>query len=130
MLKQQPTLDITLSNWYQVWAQVDKVKSHFIQSARENIAEIYNLHRIESTAERLGFIDSLLAENKYHFPIAESVEGGVRGPNQTQRESNAVNDKESVHFASSQKQSRRLSKSKFTIGRITAVSMMMDFIIP
>jgi hypothetical protein len=92
MLKQRPTLDITRSNWYQVRAQVDKVKSHFIQSARDNIAELYDLHRFESTAERLEFIDSLLADNKYLFPIAERVEGGVRGPNATQRESKAANE--------------------------------------
>jgi len=92
MLKQRPTLDITRSNWYQVCAQVDKVKSHFIQSARDNIAELYDLHRFESTAERLEFIDSLLVDNKYLFTIAERVEGGVRGPNPTQRESKAVNE--------------------------------------
>ena len=92
MLKQRPTLDITRSNWYQVRAQVDKVKSHFIQSARENIAELYDLHRFESAAERLEFIDSLLADNTYLCPIAERVEGGVRGPNPTQRESQAGNE--------------------------------------
>jgi hypothetical protein len=92
MLKQRPTLDITRSNWYQVHAQVDKVKSHFIQSARDNIAELYHLHRFESTAELLEFIDSLLTENKYLFPIAERVEGGVRGPNPTERESKAANE--------------------------------------
>jgi len=63
MLKQLPTLDITRSNWNQVGAQVDKVKSHFIQSARDNIGELYDLHRFESTAECLEFIDSLLADN-------------------------------------------------------------------
>jgi hypothetical protein len=97
---------------YQVRAQVDKVKSHFIQSARENIAERYDLHRFESAAERLEFIDSLLADNKYLFPIAEClefidslladnkylfpiaehVEDGVRGPNPMQRESKAANE--------------------------------------
>ena len=51
MLKQQLMLDITHSNQYQVQAQVNKVKSHFIQSARDNIAELYDLHRIESDAE-------------------------------------------------------------------------------
>ena len=91
MLKQRPTLDITHSNWYQVHAQVDKVKSHFIQSARDNIAELYDLHRFESAAERLEFIDSLLADNKYLFHEAERVEGGVCGPNPTQRESKAAN---------------------------------------
>jgi hypothetical protein len=40
----------------------------------------------------MEFIDSLLAENKYRFPIAESVEGGVHGPNPTQRESKVANE--------------------------------------
>jgi hypothetical protein len=39
----------------------------------------------------LEFTDSLLADNKYLFPVAEHVEGGVRGPNPTQRESKAAN---------------------------------------
>jgi len=91
MLNQRPRLDITRSNRYQVRAQVDKVKSHFIQSARENIAELYDLHRFESAADRLEFIDSLVADNKYLFAIAEHVEGGVRGTNPTQRESKAAN---------------------------------------
>jgi hypothetical protein len=76
----------------QVQAQVDKVKSHFIQSPWYKMAELYHLHRFESAAERLEFIDSLLADNKYLFPIAESVEGGVRGPNPTQRQSKAANE--------------------------------------
>jgi len=92
MLKQRPTLYITRSNWYQVRAQVNKVKSHFIQSARDNIAELSDIHRFESTAEHLEFIDSLLADNKYRFPIAERVEGGVCGPNATQRESKAADE--------------------------------------
>ena len=92
MLQRRSTLDITHSNRYQVRAQVDNAKSHFIQSARDNIAELYDLHRFESAAERLEFIDSLLADNKYLFPVAECVEGGVRGPNPTQRESKAANE--------------------------------------
>jgi hypothetical protein len=92
MLKQWPTLDITRSNWYQVRTQVDKVKSYFIESARDNIAELYDLHHFESTAERLELIDSLLADNKYRFPIAGRVEGGVCGPNPTQIESKAANE--------------------------------------
>jgi len=91
MLKQRPTLDITRSNWYQVPAQVDMIKSHFIQSARDNIAELYELHQFESAAERLEYIDSLLADNMYLFRIAEHVEGGVCGPNPMQRESKAAN---------------------------------------
>jgi hypothetical protein len=92
MLKQRPTLYITRSNRYQVHAQVDNVKCHFIQSARDNIAELYDLYHFESASEHLEFIDSLLADNMYHFLIAERVEGGVRSPKQTQRESNAANE--------------------------------------
>jgi len=91
MLKQRPMLDITRSNWYQVQAQVNNVKSHYIQSARDNIAELCNLHRFEYTTECLEFIDSLLADDKYLFLVAESMEGGVRGPNPKHRESNAAN---------------------------------------
>jgi hypothetical protein len=80
MLNRLPTFDITRSNRYQVRTQVDKVKSHLIQSARDNIAELYDLHRFESAAERLEFIDSLLADNvKYLFPIA-SVSTGSKFP--------------------------------------------------
>jgi len=91
MLKQQHTWNITCSNWYQVRAQVDKLKSHYKQSAWDNTAECYDLHRFESSAEHLEFVDSLLADIKYLFPVAEHVEGGVRGPNPTQRESKAPN---------------------------------------
>jgi len=72
MLKQLPMLDITRSNRYPVRAQVNTVKSHFIHSARDSIAELYDLHCSESSAER--------------------VEGGVQGPNPTQRESNTANE--------------------------------------
>jgi hypothetical protein len=91
MLNQRLTVDITRSDRFQVRAQVDKLKSHFIQSARDNIAELYDLHRFESTAEHLEFIDSLLADDKYLFPVAERVEGRVRCPNPAQRESKADN---------------------------------------
>jgi hypothetical protein len=63
MLNQRPMMDITRSNRYQVRAQVEKVKSHFIQSVRDNIAELYDLHHFESAAEHLEFIDSLLVDN-------------------------------------------------------------------
>jgi len=92
MLKQRPTLDIKHSSRYQVRAQVDKVKSHSIQSARDNIAELYDLHRFGSNAERLEFIDSLLADNKYLFSVAQRVKGGGRSPNRTQRVSKAANE--------------------------------------
>jgi hypothetical protein len=92
MLNQQPTLDITHTNCYQLRAQVDTVKSHFIQSERDNIAELYDLLQFESATERLEFIDSLLADNKYLSPIAEHVKGRVRGPNPIQRESKPANE--------------------------------------
>ena len=85
-------MDITRSNLYQVWAPVDMVKSHLIQSTRDNIVELYSLHCFESAAEHLEFIDSLLADNKYHFSVAECEEGGVHGPNPMQRESKAANE--------------------------------------
>jgi len=90
MLKQRPTLDNTHSDQHQVGTHIDMVKSHFIQSARDNIAELDDLHRFGSAAERLEFIDSPLADNKYLFPVAEHVEGGVCSPNPTQRESKAT----------------------------------------
>jgi hypothetical protein len=92
MLKQQPMLDIAHSNRYLVRLQVDKVQSHFIQSARDRIAELYVLHRFKSDPEHLEFIDSHLADNKYLFPVAEHVEGGVCGPNPTQTVSKAANE--------------------------------------
>jgi hypothetical protein len=91
-MKQWPMLKITCSNRYQIRVQVDNFKSHFIQSVRDDTAELYDLHRFESTAERLELIDSLLADNKYLFHIAERVEGGIHSPNQTQRLSNAANE--------------------------------------
>jgi hypothetical protein len=91
MMTRWPTGDITLSNWYQVRAKVDNFKFHFIQPARDNIAELYDLHRFESAAEHLDFIDSILADNKYQFPESEHVESGVHGTNPTQRESNDAN---------------------------------------
>jgi hypothetical protein len=92
MLNQRPTVDITWSTRYKVRTQVDKVKSHFIPSVRDNISELYDLHRFESSEERFEFIDSHLAHNKYLFPVAEGLEVGVRGPNPTQRESKADNE--------------------------------------
>ena len=86
-------LDITHSNRYQVHAQVDTVKSHFMQLARDNIVEQYDLHRVESDTDHLEFIDSLLADNKNLFRVAERVEGGVDGPNPTRRESKADNER-------------------------------------
>jgi len=85
MLKKQPILDDTCSIRDQVLAPVDKAKSHFIQSARDHIAQLYDLHRFESDPEHLEFIHSLLADNKSLFLLAEHVAGGVGGPNPTLR---------------------------------------------
>jgi len=92
MLKQRHTLDIRHSNRYQVRAHIDHVQSRFIQSAQYNIAELYDLHSFESDTECLEFIDSLVADNKYFFPVAERVEGGVHGANPTQRGSKPANE--------------------------------------
>jgi hypothetical protein len=85
-------LDITRSNRHQVGKHVDNDKSHFIQSARDNIAELFDLPRFESAAECLESIDSFLPDNTYRFPVAERVDGGARGQNLTQRESKAANE--------------------------------------
>jgi hypothetical protein len=90
MLKRSLTLDITHSNQNPVPVQVDMVKSHYIQSASDNIAGVYDLHCFESAAECFEFIDSLQLYNKYLFPVAESVEGSVLGQNPMQRESKAT----------------------------------------
>jgi len=92
MLNQQPTLDIAHSNWYQVWAQLNNIESHLIQSAQDNIAVLSNLHCWESNAELLEFIDFHLAENKYLFCVAERVEGGVSSLNSMHRESQDANE--------------------------------------
>jgi hypothetical protein len=84
---------MTHSNQYHVPVQVDKITSDLIQFARDKVAELYELHCFESASEHLEFIDSLLADNQYLFPVAESVAGGVRGTNQTQRESKAANQR-------------------------------------
>jgi len=92
MLKQWAMLDIEHWKRYQVRAQVDIVKSHCIQSAMDHTAELYDLYHSESDAERLEFIDSLLADNKTLFPVAEHVEGGVHSPNPMQRVMKAANE--------------------------------------
>jgi hypothetical protein len=64
ILNERHTLNITRSKRYQVQAQVDNIKSHFIKSARENMAELYDLHLLQSAVERVELIDSVLADNK------------------------------------------------------------------
>jgi hypothetical protein len=91
MLNLWPTLDIQRSNRYQVRAQVDKVKSQFLQSARDNITQLYDRHWFESVAVHCEFIDSLLAHNMSHSPIGGHVERDVRSPIPTQKESKAAN---------------------------------------
>jgi len=49
------------------------VKLNFIQLARYNIAEDYDLHHFEIDVERLEFIDSIQADYKYCFPVEECV---------------------------------------------------------
>jgi len=71
---------------------VDQVISHSIQSARDNIAELYDLHCVESDAECFEFNDSPVADNMYLFAVAECVEGVICGQNRMQRYSNAANE--------------------------------------
>jgi hypothetical protein len=92
MLKLRPTLDIAHSNRYQVPAQVDKVQSHIIQSDKDNISELWDVHHFGSTAEHLSFIHSHLADNQYLLPVAERVEDSEGGANPMQRESTTAND--------------------------------------
>jgi hypothetical protein len=42
-----------------------------VTSAKHHTAQLYDLHCFESAAEHLEVIDSLLAVNKYHGPVAE-----------------------------------------------------------
>jgi hypothetical protein len=67
----------SLLNCHQVRAQLDRVKSHFIAAARDNVAELYGLNCCETDAERLSCVDALLADDKYLFPVAER-DGGVK----------------------------------------------------
>jgi len=67
MLKQWPTLDIPCSNWYHIQAQVAKIESYIIHSARVNLVLLYDLHHFVSGPEPLDFSDSLLADNQYVF---------------------------------------------------------------
>jgi hypothetical protein len=92
MPKRWPTLDNTRSIWYQVRVLVDNVTSHFIQIARDHIAEHHNLHHFESEAELFEFIDSLVADNMHLFPGADCLEGGVHGPNPMQRVWKSANE--------------------------------------
>jgi hypothetical protein len=63
-----------------------------MQSASDNVVELYALHRLESTAECSEFIHSLLADTKYHFHVGKCKESGVRSPNPMQRESKAYQE--------------------------------------
>jgi hypothetical protein len=92
MLKQQPTLHITPSNWYQFRVQVDQVKSDYIRSAMDNRPEQYDLHHFDYEADYLELIDSLRAVNKYLSTVAQPLVGVGRGPKPTQRELNPANE--------------------------------------
>jgi len=81
---QPPTLDTIDSNRYQVQVQVDKVTSHLIQPARNNIAERYDLQRFKSATDHLELIDSIQAANQDGVPLVERAEGGVRSRNPAQ----------------------------------------------
>ena len=67
------------------------MKLYFIQSARDNIAELYDLQPFEFDGESFEFIDTLLEDNKHLFPVAEHVESGVHGPNPMKRKPEVAN---------------------------------------
>ena len=91
--------------------------------------EIYDLHPFESNGESLEFIDSLLADNKYLFPVAACGEGGVRGPNPTQGVSKAANDvQHPLYFLA--EGSPGVSNTNLIMWRTTTVSMLLNFINP
>jgi len=85
-------MDVTHWTRYQVRAEVNKLNFHFIQSARVNIVELNDVHHFGSDSERLEFVDSRLPDNKYHFPVAEHVQGGVCNQYPIQRASKAANE--------------------------------------
>jgi len=127
MLKQPPRLDSTRSNRYQAPAQVDQVKFHFIQSARDNSSEHSDLNCFESDAERLEFIDSLLADNQYLCPVAECRRRWCTQPKCNGECVKCCKRMARVQFTSWQKQSAGLSTPNCIIMWIPAVTMMMDF---
>jgi hypothetical protein len=53
---------------------------------------MYDLHHFESDTECLEFIISLLADNMYLFPIAQHMQGGVRGQNPTRSKLKVANN--------------------------------------
>jgi hypothetical protein len=53
---------------------------------------MYDLHNFESTPDHFEFIDSHLSDNTCLGPVAEGVEGGVRGPNPMQTKFKADNE--------------------------------------
>jgi hypothetical protein len=101
MLNQRSTLAIVRSHRCQVGAQVNKVKSHVIQTSRDNITELDHIQPFEYAADSLEFIDFRMADNKSMFPVEEPVEGGALGPHPTQRESKPDNEWQasSLHLA-------------------------------
>jgi hypothetical protein len=64
-----------------------------IHLANDNIAWLADRHSFQCDQERLEFIASLLADSKYHFPLAEHKEGRVHCPTPTQRVSKAANER-------------------------------------
>ena len=62
------------------------------------MAELYNLHCFQSYAEHLEFIDSLLADKNYLFPVAGHMEGGILRPNPTQSRKLLTNEQHPLYF--------------------------------
>ena len=104
------------------------VEFHFIQSARDFIAELYDFHFFESDAECLEFIYSLLAENKNLF-LLQSVWKVVYAVQIQRRVSRKLLTNGQHPLYCLVDAIPGLSTVNYIIGRITAVSMLMDCII-
>jgi len=71
MLNHTPKLDSSCSNQYQVWAQLDNVKSHLILSPRDIIAVLYNLKPLWIGCRAFGIHWFPSADNRYYYPVAD-----------------------------------------------------------
>jgi hypothetical protein len=80
-------------------------------------------------AEHLEFVESFQADNKYLMLVAEHCEGGEHGPNPMQSESKANTELLLSTFFLAEA-FMCVSTTSLIIGRTTAVSKLMDIIVP
>jgi len=106
------------------------VKSTLLQSATDNTAEHYNLHRCESAAQHLEFIDSILPNNKELCPAAQCRKSAVCGPKPKHRQSKAANECRASMYIPGAGNPAAYVHHILSSGEITAVRLLIDFIIP